>query len=115
MAQLFHPRLLLRHERPPIHHRLLPPDARERMVRNKVGNVRAPNHDLRGHAADIDACSAEGAGLDHRHRRTFVRGAQRARECRAAAADDCNVQLVAATRGHPVDFERNDAHVTVRA
>ena len=57
-------------------------------------HVRRTDHDLRGHAADIDAGAADGAALDDRHMGAKFRGLQCRSHGRAARADDSDTQTL---------------------
>jgi len=74
MLSVLHAALLLRDQRRAVDRRRLPPDAGEGVVCERVREMRAPDHDLGRHAADVYARAAERPRLDHGHCRALVRG-----------------------------------------
>ena len=93
VAQLLDPPLLLPHQRRAVDARDASLDAVERMMRLIMRHLRAANHDLRRHAADIDAGAANDlATLDDRYARALFRRADRRGKGSRARADDRHMQ-----------------------
>ncbi|MCY1536588.1 hypothetical protein D9M68_720480 [compost metagenome] len=66
----------------------------ERTFAAQMGHVRGANHDLGGHAADVDAGAADYAALDQGDARTAFHRFERGRHGGATTADDRHVEPV---------------------
>ena len=95
LTQFLHPGLLLREEFFPVDGRRCGRDAViERAAGAHMGNMGRLDHDLRRHAADVDAGAAQRTALDHGHPGTGLECANGGRERATAAADDGDMQPV---------------------